>query len=37
MAAILEEDFDLVVPAHTVSPVPDGKTAVRNCFQWVLA
>ena len=36
MGAILAEDFDLVVPAHTVSPVPDGKVAVRECFQWLM-
>ena len=34
--AILEEDFDMVIPAHTVSPVRDGKAAVRDAFAWLL-
>ena len=36
MNGILAEDFDLVVPGHAVSPVKDGKNAVRDCFQWLL-
>ena len=36
LRAILAEDFDMVVPAHAVSPIRDGKAAVRDAFAWLL-
>ena len=33
---MLEMDFDTVVPAHFVAPIPNGKQALAECFDFLL-
>jgi hypothetical protein len=32
---VLDEDFETVVPAHGSAPLRDGKTAFKNCFDFL--
>lgn len=33
---VLKLDFETVIPAHTASPVSDGKKAFEECFDFLL-
>ena len=36
MQRILEFEFDTLVPAHFLAPVPEGKAALAEAFKFLL-